>query len=133
MDRMAIRGTALGLLLAAGLVLSAGCGDEREAWGEAVDPAEAVPLSQLLSGNELDPSEAVTASGRIGEVFQAFGCWLVLQEVVGGKLHEVLVDLKPRADFTVPVSVTGRDALVRGWLVGEKPDLELEAVGLELE
>ena len=86
-----------------------------------------------MSAADIDPSEAVTASGRIGEVCQAFGCWFVLQEVVDGKLHEVIVDLKPRADFTVPFSVTGRDAMVRGWLVGEKPDLKLEAVGLELE
>ena len=124
---------ALGLLLTAWLALVPGCGGEREAWGETVNPADAVPLSKLLSDNDIDPTEAVTASGRISGVCQSFGCWFVLHEVLDGKLHEVLVDLKPRAEFTVPSSVAGRDAMVRGWLVGEKPDLKLEAVGLELE
>ena len=133
MNRMAIRATVLGLLLAGWIALFPGCGSKPDAWGEPVDHAAAVPLSKLLSDTDIDSEEAVTASGRIGEVCQSFGCLFVLQEVVDGKLHEVLVDLKPRAEFTVPSSVAGRDAMVRGWLVGEKPDLKLEAVGLELE
>ena len=130
---MATRATVLGLLLAGWIALVPGCGSEPDAWGEPVDPAVAVRLSKLLSDTGIDPEQPVTASGRISEVCRTSGCWFVLQDVVDGKLHEVLVDLLPRAEFTVPSSVAGRNAMVQGWIVGEEPDRKLEAVGLGLE
>ena len=111
-----------------------GCGgNEPRSWGEAVDPTKAVPLSEILSGDRVNTGETVTASGRIGEVCRATGCWFVLQDTGNGRLSEVLVDLKPRATFTVPQDVQGRKAVVRGYLVGQKPDLRFDAVGLLVE
>jgi hypothetical protein len=97
-----------------------------------VDASTAVPLAQLLEGAEVDGS-VVTASGRIGEVCRSSGCWFVLQDTGDEKNYEILVDLKPRASFTVPRTVEGRSAVVRGRLVGEKPDLRFHAVGLLVE
>jgi hypothetical protein len=125
---------ACGISLAVWTAVASGCdGAQPRAWGEKVDPAAAVPLSQLLSGDGVDPGAAVTASGRIGEVCRTAGCWFVLHDTRDGKLYEVLVDLKPGARFTVPPSVQGRAAVVRGRLVGSAPDLRLHAVGLRLE
>ena len=75
----------------------------------------------------------MTASGRIGEVCRSAGCWFVLQDAGESGSVEVLVDLKPRASFTVPRSVEGRPAVVRGTLVGVEPDLQLHAVGIAVE
>jgi hypothetical protein len=97
-----------------------------------VNPADAVPLSELLSADVFDDAVVVTASGRIGEVCRAAGCWFVLQDTTDGKVHEVLIDLKPLATFTVPADVQGHEALVRGRFVGSKPDVKFHAVGLRL-
>ncbi len=61
------------------------------------------------------------------------GCWLVLQEIKDGRLHEVFVDLKKSGGFTVRSDATGRRALVSGNLVGTGPDVTFEADGLRLE
>jgi hypothetical protein len=75
----------------------------------------------------------VTVSGRIGEVCRTAGCWFVLRDTSNGGVSEVLVDLKPRATFTVSQDVQGRKAVVSGYLVGQKPDLRFDAVGLLVE
>lgn len=130
---MRIRSSAWSML-AACVWLAAGCGGTGpRAWGEALDPAAAVPLGDVLARGEVARGEIVTVSGRIGEVCRSAGCWLVLQDTGGGKLHEVLVDLKPEAGFTVPPDVQGRSAVVRGRLVETDSSLALHAVGLRVE
>ncbi len=125
---------ACAVALAIAAAVASGCSRaEGRAWGEAVNPADAVPLSELLSADVFDDAVVVTASGRIGEVCRATGCWLVLQDTTGGKVHEILIDLKPLATFTVPADVQGHEALVRGRFVGSKPDVKFHAVGLRLE
>jgi len=119
--------------LAAWIVSSGGCGPApHRAWGETVDTNAAVPLSRVLTEDTGDGA-MVTVSGRIGEVCRSAGCWFVLQDTADGKAHELLVDLKPAASFTVPADVSGSDAVVRGRLVGSAPDRALHAVGLVLE
>ncbi len=103
------------------------------AWGEAVNPADAVPLSERLSAGVFDDTAVVTVSGRISEVCRASGCWLVLRDMTDGKVYDILIDLKPLATFTVPADVQGHDAFVRGRFVGSKPDVKFHAVGLRLE
>lgn len=136
-DNMTIarrKAVACAVALAVATAAAAGCNRaEGRTWGEAVDPAEAVPLSELLSADVFDDALAVTAAGRIGEVCRAAGCWFVLQDTSGAKVHEILIDLKPLADFVVPADVQGYQALVRGRFVGSKPDLKFHAVGLRLE
>jgi len=128
------RTVAVAVALTFWTALAGGCGTgEPRAWGEPVDSTAAVPLAQLLSGENVETEEIVTTSGRIGEVCRTAGCWFVLQDEAGGRLHEVLIDLKPAATFTVTPDVQGRNAVVRGRLVGAKPDLKFHAVGLVLE
>jgi hypothetical protein len=125
----------LALTLAVSIGIAACEGGGPDAYGEPIDPAEAVPLSKLLSGDDVDRSEAVTVSGTIGEVCRSAGCWFVLRDLDerDGKHREILVDLKGGANFTVPASIEGRRALVYGRLVGEKPDWTLNGLGLVLE
>jgi hypothetical protein len=116
------------------MAVAIGCGgNEPRSWGEAVDPAQAVRLSNILSGDRVDAGETVTVSGRIGEVCRASGCWFVLRDTIDGRFSEILVDLKPRATFTLPQDVQGHEVVVRGYLVGQKPDLRFDAVGLLVE
>ena len=130
---MSIRGAAYATALAAGALVIAGCGRESgRAFGEPVDPASAVPLSKLLAGERLDRAGPVAVSGRIGEVCRSAGCWFVLQDGEGADFVEILVDLKPAASFTVPANVGGRETIVKGRLVGEKPDLQINAIGVLL-
>ena len=128
------RTVACAVALAVVTAVAWGCNrPEDRTWGTAVDPAAAVPLAQFLADDDLDGSATVTVSGRIGEVCRAAGCWFVLQDTTDGKVHEVLVDLKPLANFTVPADVQGYQAIVRGRLVGTNPDWKFHAVGLRLE
>lgn len=109
-------------------------GPERQEYGEAVDVARSLPLAQVLeTRRSTDAGGSTVVTGRIGEVCSTSGCWFALRDVKDGKVYELLIDLKGSADFTVPQSIRGRTAVVRGTIVGEKPDLKLMAVGLVVE
>jgi len=122
--------SALDILLLSAIWLGACRRRGPEAFGEAVDDSRAVPISRLPIAEASQPPRAVVVSGRIAEVCRTSGCWVLLQEVEGGKVHELLVDLKPRSDFTVPARLRGREAVVLGILVGAEPDRTLEATGM---
>ena len=118
-------------LLPAALVLVLGACRAALSYGEAVDPAAAVPLAEVLSGRTATPG-TVVVSGRIGEICAASGCWFALQDRAGPRDYSILVDLKPAATFTVPASLRGRSAIVKGRLAGGDADRRLDAVGLLL-
>jgi hypothetical protein len=99
-------------------------------YGQPVRVSSAIPLAQLLDGDLPASSELVVVSGRVKEVCRSSGCWLILEQSRNGKVYELYVDLKPRADFTVMPALIGRDAFISGIVSGRKPDLQLEAVGL---
>jgi len=112
---------------------SVGCGPGRLEFGEPVDETRARSLSDVLRDPESIEGAAVVVSGRIGEVCTTAGCWFVLQDVDHGKVYDLFTDLKGGATFTVPKSIRGRLAVVSGTLVGAKPDLKLNAIGLIVE
>jgi hypothetical protein len=113
------------------VLLLSGCGSGRPVRrGEAFDFSQALPLAQVMP-TAASP-QSVTVSGRIAEVCRSSGCWFVLQDSSGGKDFQIYVDLTHGADFTVSPDVIGRKAIVKGRIVGEKPDLRLYAVGLVL-
>ena len=122
------------LLVAAFALVACSADPTRSAaeFGRSVDVSAARPLAEVLAADTLPPGE-VTVAGRIGEVCGGEGCWFVLQQVEGERIHEVFVDLNRGAGFTVSPGVSGRDAVVRGRFVGESPDLQLLAVGLRVE
>jgi len=128
------RKLAIVLLLAGVSQLpSAGCGSARLEFGEPIDETEARELPEVLQDMEAVAGSSVVVSGRISEVCASAGCWFVLQTTEDGKVHDLFIDLKGGADFTVPVSIRGRSAIVTGKLVGVRPDLKLNALGLIVE
>jgi hypothetical protein len=119
---------ALFALLSLGMT---GCGHSRRSqWGEPADASNAVPLSQALQKYDSLSSQTVTVSGRITEVCKAAGCWFVLQDSSSGHDDQIYVDLTHGATFTVPPDVQGKRAVVKGRIVGRKPDLKFYADGL---
>jgi hypothetical protein len=124
--------TGTALLLVAAVAFLPACREKTQTWGEVVDPAAALSLAQLPDA-AAPAGDDVTVSGEIGEVCRSSGCWFVLRDVADGSLQELLVDLKPRADFTLPRSVLHHHAVVRGRLVGAGADRKLEAVGLRVD
>ena len=130
LDGRVRRWAALGVVAG----LAAGCGGRAPVrLGAPLDASTGVPLARLLAGDDARRAGAVVVSGRIGELCRSSGCWFVLEDVADGKAYNLLVDLKPAASFTVPPSVLGRLAVVSGRLVGQRPDLQLQATGLELD
>lgn len=114
-------------------LIMAGCNRSRPAqWGEPADASNAVPLSRALQDYDSSNSQTVTISGRITEVCKASGCWFVLQDSSEGRDYQLYVDLTHGATFTVPPDVQGWLAVVKGRIVGQKPDLKFYAVGLSL-
>ena len=129
--RLGARRRAAALLV--GLVLLAGCGpDDPLVLGQALDEASAIPLSRLLEG-EAVPGSSVVVQGRVGEVCRSSGCWFVLEEASEERAWQLMVDLKPAAEFTIPRSVIGRPVIVAGRLAGEASDLELHATGVVVQ
>ena len=115
------------------LSLVAACTHSRSAqWGEPTDSSEAVPLASALQNYDVSGQQDVTISGRITEVCKSSGCWFVLQDSVGGRDYQLYVDLTHGATFTVPPDVQGGRAVVKGRIVGQKPDLKFYAVGLSV-
>lgn len=112
---------------------SLGCkGEAPSAYGKSVEAGSAVPLATLLAGDPPLSPGPVVVSGRISQVCRSSGCWFTLVDESGGREYSVLVDLAPRAAFTVPASVAGRRAVVSGFLAGSGDDRRLNAEGLLL-
>jgi hypothetical protein len=123
--------TVLAAVLGAPVLFgAAACRSRSLELGEAVDAAAAVTVSHATADST--PPGSVVVSGRVSEVCRSSGCWLVLEEVADGRVHQLYTDLKPEASFTVPTSVVGRQAVVSGRLVGDGPDRRLLARGLVL-
>lgn len=125
-----MRRTIALLLLA---VACLGCkGGPPRAYGAKVDVGSAVPLSRLLSAAPPSAPGPVVVSGRISEVCRSAGCWFTLSDESGGRTYSILVDLKPRASFTVPAGVLGRRAVVSGRFARDGGDPRIDADGLVL-
>lgn len=125
--------TLLALLAGLAQFPMAGCGGGRLEFGEPVDETAARDVAEVLRDTQSVAGASVVVRGRISEVCASAGCWFVLQATESGKVYDLFVDLKGGADFTVPVSIRGRSAVVSGKLVGERPDLKLNARGLVVE
>jgi hypothetical protein len=97
---------ALMLLLLAPL----GCVDAAQVHGAPMPPGAAQPVAAALAGFEDDEAAPRKFSGRVTEVCQAEGCWLILED--GGKAARVM--MKDHA-FAVPKDARGA-AVVFGTL-----------------
>jgi len=114
-------------------LLTCGCRQSKPAqWGEITEASNAVPLSRALLNYDSSKEQTVTISGRITDVCKESGCWFVLQDTLEGRDYQLYVDLTHGASFTVPPDVQGRRALVKGRIVGQKPDVKFYPVGLRI-
>ncbi len=129
--------TILSLWLAAILpasILNTACDSSPpEALGEAVDTSQTVSLAELLSESDIPTGSQVVVSGSVVQVCRSAGCWFVLGQDIGEEHHELYVDLKPAASFTLGTTAQGRRVTLQGLLTGTPPDLELHASGLVFE
>lgn len=100
---------------------------------DSVAAATRVTIHEAGSSTAMTDGEGVIVVGRILEVCASAGCWFVLEELDDGISSQILVDLKPSADFTLPSSVRGRRAVVTGTLHGTPPDRVVHGVSVRLE
>lgn len=88
----------------------------RAAYGQPVDPAEAVPVQAVVASVEQYEGQPVTMQGEVTKVCQKKGCWLMLD--AGDEAVRVLVERTPDGDyaFTVPTDLDRAWAVVEGTL-----------------
>src|SRR5690606_15073477 len=79
-------------------------------YGKPVPAGDAVPVSQAIDAFDAHADRAQRFSGRITEVCQAKGCWMMLED--GGKVARVMFG---QHDFHIPKDTTGT-AVVHGVL-----------------
>jgi len=108
-------------------LLSAGCNGAPECYGDEVRVDSAVSLAAL----DLTPGADVVVHGIVAEVCRSSGCWFILQQVDGRRLHELYIDLKG-APFTLRPDSRGRMAVVAGRLLVNGRESRLRATGLVL-
>lgn len=81
------------------------------AYGAAIDPAGAIPVSGLLTALGSKDSMQVKLTGTASAVCQAKGCWMTLPVAEG---QEMRVRFKDYA-FFVPKDLSGHAVVVQGW------------------
>ena len=101
--------------------------------GQRFDPNRAIGVAEALDQAYQPPHDDIVVRGRIGEVCRSAGCWFVLQDGSNAGVHEIFVDLKRQADFTVRPEVRGRTAIVVGRWNVDGTSAVIEAVGVRIE
>ncbi|HRO25906.1 MAG TPA: DUF4920 domain-containing protein [Luteimonas sp.] len=79
-------------------------------YGQPMSEGEAVPVSQAIADFDAHADKPQRFSGRIAEVCQAKGCWMMLED--DGKAARVMFG---KHDFYIPKDTTG-SAVVHGVL-----------------
>ncbi|TWT19039.1 DUF4920 domain-containing protein [Luteimonas marina] len=92
------------------LTLSAAAASAATPYGQPMPEGEAVPVSQAIADFDAHADRPQRFSGRITEVCQAKGCWMMLED--DGKLARVMFG---KHDFYIPKDTTG-SAVVHGVL-----------------
>jgi len=92
------------------LTLSAAAAGAATPYGQPMPEGEAVPVSQAIADFDAHADRPQRFSGRITEVCQAKGCWMMLED--DGKAARVMFG---KHDFYIPKDTTGT-AVVHGVL-----------------
>lgn len=92
------------------LILAAGASQAATPYGKPLPAGTAVPVSTALGDFEAHAGRPMRFSGRITEVCQAKGCWMMLED--DGKAARVMFG---DHDFAIPGDTTG-SAVVHGVL-----------------
>lgn len=95
-------------------------------YGAPVRTAEAVPAPAVVADLEAYLNRTVTTEGRVTEVCQTKGCWLMLE--TGDQPIRVHVNRTESGDyaFTVPKDISGTHAVVTGTLKRVTLDLDTQ-------
>lgn len=79
--------------------------------GKALKEKEPIGIDKLMASPDKYVNKTVQVKGKITEVCQAMGCWMMLADPESGKL----VRIKVNEDvFTFPKDATGKTAIAEG-------------------
>ncbi len=92
------------------LLLSAAAAQAATPYGKPLPGGETVPVSRAIEAFDAHADRPQRFSGRITEVCQTKGCWMMLED--GGKAARVMFG---NHDFQIPSDTTG-SAVVHGVL-----------------
>ena len=115
--------SSLSLLIFSSLALAS----EPKTYGEALPEATAVPISVAAADADAYVGKANRFSGRITEVCQKEGCWMMLED--NGEVARVMMHDHA---FAVPKDASGR-AEVHGVLSVKERELRIDATGVRIE
>ena len=115
--------SSLSLLIFSSLALAS----EPKTYGEALPEATAVPISIAAADADAYVCKANRFSGRITEVCQKEGCWMMLED--NGEVARVMMHDHA---FAVPKDASGR-AEVHGVLSVKERELRIDATGVRIE
>ena len=115
--------SSLSLLIFSSLALAS----EPKTYGEALPEATAVPISIAAADADAYVGKANRFSGRITEVCQKEGCWMMLED--NGEVARVMMHDHA---FAVPKDASGR-AEVHGVLSVKERELRIDATGVRIE
>ena len=109
------------------LLSSAVFASEPKTYGEVLPEAVAVPISVAAADADAYAGRANRFSGRITEVCQKEGCWMMLED--NGEVARVMMHDHA---FAVPKDASGR-AEVHGVLSVKERELRIDATGVRIE
>ena len=109
------------------LLSSAVFASEPKTYGEVLPEAAAVPISVAAADADAYAGKANRFSGRITEVCQKEGCWMMLED--NGEVARVMMHDHA---FAVPKDASGR-AEVHGVLSVKERELRIDATGVRIE
>ena len=89
-----------------------------DTYGEPPTATETVAAADLLSNPESFEGKTVRVAGRVADVCQKAGCWMILTDDTGKKMRIRMKD----HGFSVAKDGEGREADIEGVVVGIDPD-----------
>ena len=90
--------------------------DDAQTYGETDEITNAVAASAVAEAPDDHLDQTVTVEGRVTQVCQKMGCWLVLDTGAAPiRVHVARTESDDYA-FTVPTDISGAQATVRGTL-----------------
>jgi hypothetical protein len=99
--------------------------DGAKTYGEVDGIANAVAASEVAEAPDDHLDQTVTVKGRVTQVCQKMGCWLVLDTGAAPIRVHVARSESDEYAFTVPTDISGAQATVRGTL--QQVTLDAEA------
>ena len=79
--------------------------------GKALKEKETMPIDKLLASGDKYVNKTVQVKGKITEVCQAMGCWVMLADPESGKAVRIKVN---EDEFTFPKDAAGKTAIAEG-------------------